>query len=118
MTINPKALGALLVALAMSMGCSGASPGSNPLVHGMESPPDEVVEGCDMAQKKCTRCHTMDQLLTTKVGNPEAWRMYVHRMRLMPGAGIRAVEEPKIVKCLVYRSFGSEGLATLEEKAK
>ena len=113
MTINPN-LGALLVALTMSMGCSGASPGSNPLVHGMESPPDEVVEGCDMAQKKCTRC----QLLATEVGNPEAWRMYVHRMRLMPGAGIRVVEEPKIVKCLVYRSFGSEGLATLEKKAK
>lgn len=114
-----RALGPLLVALAaVSSGCSGAQSGGNPLLQGMESPSDRVLEGCNLAQKKCTRCHTMDQLLATEVGTPEAWRMYVHRMRMMPGAGIRAPEEPKIVHCLVYRSFGDEGLATLEGQAK
>jgi hypothetical protein len=119
MTINAPALGSLMVALAaMSIGCSGAQSGGNPLTRGMESPSETVLEGCDLAQKKCTRCHTMDRLLATKVGTPDTWRLYVHRMRMMPGAGIRAPEEPKIVKCLVFRSFGSEGLATLEEQAK
>ncbi len=113
-----RAVCSLLVVLATSAGCSGAQSGGNPLVRGMESPSEIVLEGCTLAQKKCTRCHTMDQLLATEVGTPEAWRMYVHRMRLMPGAGIREAEEPKIVQCLVYRSFGSEGLATLKKEAK
>jgi hypothetical protein len=57
----------------------------------------------------------MDQLLATQVESPEAWRLYVHRMRLMPGAGIYPAEEPKITECLVYRSFGAAGLAALQK---
>jgi hypothetical protein len=59
----------------------------------------------------------MDQLLSTQVSTPHAWRHYVHRMRLIPGAGIQAAEETPITQCLVYRSFGADGLAALEEPA-
>ncbi len=116
MTIN---LHALVIALAaMTSACSGAQSGGNPLLSGMEDPSETVQEGCAIAKQKCTRCHTMDQLLAAKVGSPDTWRLYVHRMRLMPGAGIREHEEPKIVQCLVYRSFGNEGLATLKGQTK
>lgn len=87
-------------------------------MHGLENPTPAIREGCDIARKKCTRCHTMDQLLATEVDSPEAWRLYVHRMRLIPGAGIQLSEEPKITQCLVYRSFGDEGLTALEEQSK
>jgi hypothetical protein len=70
--------------------------------------------GCNIARRKCTTCHTMEMLLASEASTPNAWRLYVHRMRMMPGAGIHAAEEPKIVRCLVYRSFGSAGLSTLE----
>ncbi len=105
---------------AMSLGasaCSGAQTGENPLLRGHTEAPEAVREGCNIAQRKCTRCHTMDQLLANNASTPEGWRLYVHRMRLMPGASIHAAEEPKIVKCLVYRTFGDEGLATLEGQA-
>lgn len=109
----------MLVALAaLSGACSGSQSGENRLLRGYESAPDSVREGCNIAQRKCTRCHTMDQLLANNASTPEGWRLYVHRMRLMPGAGIQASEEPKIVTCLVYRTFGEEGLAALEGRAQ
>jgi hypothetical protein len=103
------------MALAFVACSGGGTRADNPLLQGMHQPSDQVQEGCHIARRKCTRCHTMDQLLSTKVSSPEAWRLYVHRMRLMPGADIYPAEEPKIVQCLVYRSFGSQGLDSLEK---
>ena len=83
-------------------------------MRGVESPSESVKEGCQIAQKKCTRCHTIERLLVTSPSDPHGWRRYVRRMRLMPSASIETNEEPKIVKCLVFRDFGIKGLATLE----
>lgn len=105
---------ALMLPIAF-VACLGQKSVENPLVRGMENPTETIREGCNIAREKCTRCHTMDQLLATNVASPQSWRHYVRRMCAMPGAGIYRHEEPKIVECLVYRSFGDEGLARLEE---
>jgi len=94
--------------------CPSSQPGENRLLHGMQAPDETTREGCDLAQRKCSRCHTMNRILATNVETPEAWKLYVHRMRLMPGAAIQSRDEPKIVRCLVFHSFGEEGLTTLE----
>ncbi len=109
-------------ALALSFGLAlGACPGNkrpdNPLLRGVPDANAAVQEGCYIARDKCTRCHTIERLLTAKPATPVAWQHYVRRMRLMPGASIHEEEEPKIVQCLVYRGFGAKGLASLEGEA-
>jgi hypothetical protein len=104
-----------LVYLALGLiGCPSGQTAENPLMHGMKDPSKVVQEGCQLAQQKCTRCHTIERLLATSPSDAHVWRRYVRRMRLMPSASIQVSEEPKIVQCLVYRDFGIEGLAALE----
>jgi hypothetical protein len=79
-----------------------------------EPSPVEVRLGCALAESRCTRCHTADRIINARVDSPSHWRDYVHRMRLQPQSGILPDEEAPILRCLVYRSFGSAGIATLE----
>ena len=82
----------------------------------LQAPPESPVEvrlGCALAETRCTRCHTIDRILNARVNSPNHWRAYVHRMRLQPQSGILPDEEAPILRCLVYRSFGSNGLAEL-----
>ncbi len=72
---------------------------------------------CEVTTRRCSRCHSLDRVIATRVTDPTAWRSYVQRMRLVPGSGIRPSEEPAIVQCLVRRSFGPAGLARLSEVA-
>ena len=78
-----------------------------------QTAPVEIRLGCALAENRCTRCHTIDRILGARVVSPQHWQAYVHRMRLQPESGIMPDEEPPIVRCLVYRSFGEQGLATL-----
>ena len=75
--------------------------------------PVDVRLGCALAENRCTRCHTIDRVLSARVDSPTHWQAYVHRMRLQPQSGILPDEERPILGCLVYRSFGAEGLASL-----
>ena len=75
--------------------------------------PVDIRMGCALAENRCTRCHTIDRVLNARVDSPTHWQAYVHRMRLQPQSGILPDEEPPIMRCLVYRSFGAEGVASL-----
>jgi hypothetical protein len=75
--------------------------------------PVDVQQGCALAEKRCTRCHTIDRVLGARIDSPAHWQEYVHRMRLQPQSGISSDEESRIARCLVYRSFGPPGLAEL-----
>ena len=75
--------------------------------------PVEIRLGCALAESRCTRCHTIDRVLTARIDSPQHWQAYVHRMRLQPQSGILPDEEQPILRCLVYRSFGPTGVATL-----
>jgi len=84
----------------------------------LEAPDDAPVAiraDCALAERRCTRCHTIDRILSARVVSPAHWQAYVHRMRLQPQSGIPADEESPILQCLVYRSFGSGGLAQLPQ---
>lgn len=73
----------------------------------------EITAACALAGRRCSRCHTIDRVEHAHIAQPEAWRNYVHRMRLMPGSGIPPEEELSIVQCLVFRTSGRAGLAAL-----
>jgi hypothetical protein len=83
-----------------------------------ETSPVDIRLGCALAESRCTRCHTVDRILNARVDSPSHWRDYVHRMRLQPQSGILPDEESPILHCLVYRSFGSPGVTTLDNEVK
>jgi hypothetical protein len=70
--------------------------------------PPVIRADCELTADRCSRCHTLDRVVTAPATDPEYWRIYVHRMRLNPGSGISPDEEDPILHCLVYRSFGPE----------
>jgi hypothetical protein len=78
-----------------------------------EAMPADIGADCDLAARRCTRCHTIDRVLNARIGEPDEWRRYVHRMRLMPSSAIAPDEEFPIAKCLVFRTSGHTGLAQL-----
>jgi len=107
--------GLLLLGGAHILGC-GASPRSSSLVEGLSpAPPAHVAAGCELATRRCTRCHPVERLLHARVRTPEHWKRYVARMRLMPGSGISAPDGDQILSCLVFRSFGADGLAEFRD---
>ena len=102
------------IVLALAAACCGAvgDAGPSPLTASVASAPAEIRADCELASRKCTRCHTLDRVLSAPASEPSYWRVYVRRMRLNPGSGIRADEEPAILRCLLYHSFGA---AAVEE---
>jgi len=105
-----------LVVAAFTGACSGGAPRGNPLISGFDNMPEDVREACDLARVRCTRCHTIERPLRARVKDPSHWQRYVRRMRLQPDSGISARDEPTLVRCLVFRSFGDEGLKTIEKE--
>ena len=83
-----------------------------------EPSPVEIRLGCALAETRCTRCHGAERILNARVSSPNHWREYVHRMRLQPQSGILPDEEAPILHCLVYRSFGSAGVAELDREGR
>jgi hypothetical protein len=84
-----------------------------PVVEGSAS---SLRDACRLTNQRCTRCHTIDRVLQTRLDVTE-WRSYIHRMRLMPGSGIPAVEEPILIRCLAYRSPTEIDLTLLTREA-
>jgi len=82
-----------------------------------ESPPS-LRAACELAADRCSRCHTVDRILNTRPTEPAEWRRYVRRMRLNPSSRIAASEEPTIVNCLVFRTFGQPGLDQLDGRPR
>lgn len=102
---------ALLVAIAA---CGAGEPPGRVLTAG-RSPPPEIVDACDLASRRCSRCHPLERLLLAHISTPGSWVMYVDRMRHQPESGITEPEGKVIVRCLVFHSFGPEGLSSLGE---
>ena len=101
----------------MLSACSGSQSGENPLLANLAAPPSgELRANCDLVRVKCTGCHTIDRILRADPGSPKAWERYVDRMRRQPGSGITIKDEDPILQCLVYRSFGADGLAEWRER--
>ncbi|HWM86876.1 MAG TPA: hypothetical protein VNO33_13580 [Kofleriaceae bacterium] len=102
----PWCAGALVAAILIALGCAGAEPrGLAPAARQAGAAPS-LQRACELADRRCARCHPIDRVLTAHVSGPEDWSSYVRRMRLTPGSGISKSEEPVIVRCLVQHSFG------------
>jgi hypothetical protein len=70
---------------------------------------------CALAENRCSRCHTLDRIVLHEAASPRHWQEQVARMRRIAGSTISRHDGDSIVRCLVYRSFGSAGLATLPD---
>ena len=81
-----------------------------------EPPPSAVVDACDLARTRCSRCHTPERIQHASNTQPADWQRTVHRMRLMPGSAIRTDEESALVRCFVFRMSGNAGLARLSQE--
>jgi len=66
-----------------------------------------IAKDCRLAQARCTRCHDVDRIKTSRFGGESDWMKVVDRMRRRPSSGIAPSETKPIVRCLVFRSGGS-----------
>jgi hypothetical protein len=111
-TTEPLCALALVVLL---IGCrEPGSASTSPLRSGIEGAPLDITKACELASVRCSRCHPIERLSRARVDSPKHWQYYVNRMRLQPASGISIEEAHRIVRCLVYRSFGREGLQEID----
>jgi hypothetical protein len=104
-----------MLAFAVALACrplQPTAPGQR-LLSGRASPPPEIERDCELAGERCTRCHDIDRVLHNAVTEPDSWKRLIERMRRMNGSGISREESPRILRCLVFRSFGPAGLEQL-----
>ncbi len=109
--MTTERLAIILGVLVTCGACGGSEP--NPLVPHDDVLPQDIVASCELANRRCSRCHSVERILRAQITEPIEWTHYVHKMRLMPGSDIPPSEEPIIARCLVYRSSGAAGLAKL-----
>lgn len=89
---------------------AGCEPRGFGVVAGERGADRGLARACQLAEKRCSRCHPLDRVLEARVSDPADWEAYVSRMRRTPGSGIRFGEEPILVRCLVHHSFGPQGV--------
>lgn len=109
MTIRAYLCGmALMVSTWGVAGCS--SPTTNMELFGEA----RDMPGCNLTVRKCSRCHEPERIFSYNAPNPRFWRSVVSRMRRKPGSNISPVAGKQITDCLIVRSFGKQGLESLE----
>src|SRR5262245_31530654 len=111
MTDRAIAVAAAAAAAAALAACSGSD--KRELLDSVAGAPPAIQSACELVTQRCTQCHTLDRVNETRMAAPADWRTYVRWMRLHPASLIPEREEPTLVACLVYRDFGSDGLAAL-----
>ena len=102
---------AIVVVVLMLAAC-GLQQGSRP-VGVDESAPPAIASACELAGRRCSRCHAIERVERSRLSSATQWRAQVRRMRLMPSSGIPPEEELPIVQCLVFRTAGQAGLDAL-----
>jgi hypothetical protein len=94
--------------VAGSPGCAGSEPRDLTSAARQSGAAPALQRACQLADRRCSRCHPIDRVMVVGVRELSDWSDYVRRMRLTPGSGITAREEPVILRCLVQRSFGRQ----------
>ena len=113
--MTTRSAGAVIASLLMLllMSCWLRRPRPPRLLPEDTNAPIEIQEACSLTEMKCSRCHTIDRVFIAQVSTPAQWEAYVGRMRRMTGSGISEADGAVIVRCLVYRSFGTTAGGTL-----
>jgi len=96
------------LAVALVLGCGASEPRGLGVFAGHGDADGSLEAACQLTERRCSRCHSLDVVLAARVDTPDDWKTYVRRMRRRPGSGILAEDEPILVRCLVHHSFGSK----------
>lgn len=80
--------------------------------------PQEIRDGCEVADHRCSRCHSADRVVEVRASDPEQLETLVRRMRQKPQSDISSIDQYVITRCLVYQAFGQPGLDRLEPPAE
>jgi hypothetical protein len=119
--VNAVAVPVLVMSLIVtSISCqnAGGTPPSTLALDDADArlSPDEartLRASCELAEVRCSRCHTLDRVVLHRAASPRHWQDQVQRMRRNAGSTITRSDGAAITRCLVYRSFGPDGLAAL-----
>jgi hypothetical protein len=98
------AVGAIGVLLFASM-CTRSSAS-------LKLPPDapsDLRDACEVADHRCSRCHSADRVLDVRVTDHREIESLVRRMRQKPESDISLIDQEVITQCLVYRKLGERG---------
>lgn len=87
------------VVLVLATGCAGSGEGLEP-----SRVPAGVKDDYVVFARRCSKCHSLARPLQSGIDSDDWWRHYVSRMRAMPGSGISADDEVKILRFLRYYS--------------
>ena len=97
----------LILGCLLTTGCS-SSPGNLERFGTAKDLP-----GCKLTVRKCSRCHEPERIFSYNPSTPRFWQSVVNRMRRKRGSNISQQAGDAITECLVVRSFGNEGLDSL-----
>jgi hypothetical protein len=98
------AIGALGVLIVASV-CTRSSAS-------LKLPPDapsDLRAACEVADHRCSRCHSADRILDVRVSDQREIETLVRRMRQKPESDISLIDQEAITNCLVYRKLGLRG---------
>lgn len=84
-----------------SIACTEALPPAL-LANPAAAPPDLRL-ACDLTERRCTRCHTLDRVVRWDAQTREQWAPLVSRMRRMSSSGISIADADQVVRCLADR---------------
>ncbi|MEM1023053.1 MAG: hypothetical protein AAF627_21485 [Myxococcota bacterium] len=102
--------GWILALLLIFFSCSASTPGrrSGLKQAQVEAMPTEVQDAYRLFAQRCSRCHTLARPLNSGITDGHHWRVYVRRMRKMPGSGISYRDADRILLFLDYYSLQVE----------
>ena len=79
--------------------CAGEPRG---LLTGAPTPTPDIAQACELATRRCSRCHPIERVMMSRGIGPARWEMYVEQMRLKPSSGISPAEAATIFRCLQF----------------
>lgn len=68
--------------------------------------PQELRDSCEVADHRCSRCHSADRIIEVRVSDRREIENLVRRMRQKPESDISLIDQEMITRCLVYRKLG------------
>ncbi len=97
----PRPTATLLCSLVLLATCGNSSPRVL-LLQPLDAPAG-IQKACQLAEVRCSSCHTLERITNAAHRNEVEWRRQVEKMRLIPASGISIADAEVIVTCLVYR---------------
>ena len=98
-----RGLGIALLAAVAAVSCADAPRG---LLTGAPPAPPDIRDACELATRRCARCHPIERVMVSRGIGVARWQMYIEQMRLKPSSGISPSEAAVIFRCLSFVEQG------------